>query len=83
MERAVALSISKTVTPEDLSEPLRQAIYHPPVSGIYGDAMRQTETELIKTTLIQANNNKSKTARTLGITREGLRKKMKRLGITE
>jgi DNA-binding NtrC family response regulator len=83
MERAVALSVSITVTPEDLSEPLRQAIYHPPVSGIYGDAMRQTEAELIRSTLAKASNNKSKAARILGITREGLRKKMKRLGISE
>jgi DNA-binding NtrC family response regulator len=40
------------------------------------------EVDMVKQALAQAGGNKSQAARTLGISREGLRKMLKRLGIT-
>jgi DNA-binding NtrC family response regulator len=44
--------------------------------------LNQTEKELIVRTLKECGNNKTRTAEMLGITREGLRKKMKRLELS-
>ena len=53
--------------------------------GVYPDSLRDEvarfEEGLIRSTLLRQNGRKSATARALGITREGLYKKMKRLGI--
>ncbi len=83
VERAVALNISGKILPSDLSENLRK--YRPPV-GSAGEAalpenMEENEKILIKKTLEKSKWNKSAAAKMLGITREGLRKKMIRLGI--
>ncbi len=82
MERAVALNIDKVITPQDLSEPLWSAsvaLSSAPVDEAC--TKDRTEAERIRTALDLAQNNKSKTARMLGLSREGLRKKMKRLDI--
>ncbi|TYT74693.1 sigma-54 interaction domain-containing protein [Desulfobotulus mexicanus] len=60
----------------------------PPLSGSKGNknkpaenlfSLEENEKELIERTLEAANGNKTKAARMLGISREGLRKKMKKL----
>ena len=45
-------------------------------------AMRYLEKNLVRKALAQANWNKSKTARYLGLSRQGLLKKIKRYGIS-
>jgi len=82
MERAVALAVNKVISPDDLSEPLRQAaVRFSAASSPEVVTTCQAEADLVKATLFLTGNNKSKTARMLGISREGLRKKMKRLEI--
>ena len=44
-------------------------------------SLAEVEKELIEHHLRQAGGNKTQAAKILGISREGLRKKMKRLGI--
>jgi DNA-binding protein Fis len=44
-------------------------------------SLKDAERHLIKTTLEATQGNKSEAARMLGLSREGLRKKMKRYGI--
>ncbi len=83
IERAVALNISGKIAFEDLSENIRK------YSSFGGNAAKEektatieeNETILIKTALEKSRWNKSAAAKILGITREGLRKKMIRLGI--
>ncbi len=83
IERAVALNISGRIASEDLSENIRK------YSSFGGNAAKEektatieeNETVLIKTALEKSRWNKSAAAKILGITREGLRKKMIRLGI--
>jgi transcriptional regulator with GAF, ATPase, and Fis domain len=86
IERAVALNISGRIAFEDLSENIK-SIWRYSSSG--GNAAKEgktatieeNETILIKTALEKSRWNKSAAAKILGITREGLRKKMIRLGI--
>ncbi len=83
IERAVALNISGRIASEDLSENIRK------YSSFGGNAAKEEKTAtieeneavLIKTALEKSRWNKSAAAKILGITREGLRKKMIRLGI--
>ena len=80
--RAVVLSQDETIEMEDLSPELRIA------SGDYDEdetpcsiglmTLKDAEIHLIKMALNEANDNKSEAARLLGISREGLRKKLKR-----
>ena len=83
IERAVALNISGRIASEDLSENIRK------YSQLGGNAAKdgktatieENEAVLIKAALEKSRWNKSVAAKILGITREGLRKKMIRLGI--
>jgi DNA-binding NtrC family response regulator len=43
--------------------------------------LKQSEKQLIEQTLREAKGNKTQAAERLGMSREGLRKKLKRLGI--
>jgi transcriptional regulator with PAS, ATPase and Fis domain len=81
-ERLVALASSPTITREDLSYEIRQA-EATRFSGQFnsGDDLRKREKELILKTLAGSVGNKTEAARRLGISREGLRKKIKRYGI--
>ena len=77
VERAVALSYADTITTENLSEGLRRfAVAEKPGKTI--SSLKDAERHLIKTTLEATQGNKSEAARMLGLSREGLRKKMKR-----
>ncbi|MGC8555193.1 MAG: sigma-54-dependent Fis family transcriptional regulator [Candidatus Acidulodesulfobacterium sp.] len=85
IERAVALNISGRVAFGDLSDNIRK--YNLSLSNDNATETEQTvnigenETILIKRALERSRWNKSAAAKILGITREGLRKKMIRLGI--
>jgi transcriptional regulator with PAS, ATPase and Fis domain len=83
IERAVALCIDQTIGLEDLSNDLRQ--HTPPPTAAPAEPaaseLKDVERETIAKTLAQTGGNKTKAAKLLGITREGLRKKMKRYGL--
>jgi two-component system response regulator HupR/HoxA len=82
IERLVLLSESgKLIGPELLSDHMRQR--HQTFFSTKGDlklAVRDLEDEMIRTTLVRFQNNKSKTARALGISRQSLLEKLRRLG---
>lgn len=74
------------ILPEHLSPKLREsdAVSAPSVSGATGtlrQIMDQVERALLVEKLAEHGNNKTATAKTLGITREGLHKKLKNHGI--
>ncbi|HAK87754.1 MAG: hypothetical protein A2X55_09535 [Nitrospirae bacterium GWB2_47_37] len=79
IEKAVALSTADTITVHDISETVRKQ--RKTASGESGAlTIDESEKILVQKALDDAGGNKSKTAITLGISREGLRKKMKRYG---
>ncbi len=83
IERAVALNISGRIALGDLSDNIRK--YSPLNDKAAEDeqtaSFEENETILIKKALEKCRWNKSAASKMLGITREGLRKKMIRLGI--
>ena len=78
IERAVALAYTDTVTPADLSEAVQQVQTAKP-SGVM--PLKDSEKQLIERALREADGNKTHAAERLGLSREGLRKKLKRLGM--
>lgn len=81
VERAVALAATDTITPEDLRNHVRET----PVADMaaeHAPSLKETECRLILETIAATNGNRSAAARRMGMSREGLRKKMKRYGIT-
>ncbi len=81
IERAVALSISDTITVSDLSQELE--IFHHsgrPSMG-FNSSVKEEEKRLIRNALKDSGGNKTSAAKKLGLSREGLRKKMKRFGL--
>ncbi len=79
MERAVALATEETITAADLSESLRGELGDADLDEI--PSMKDAERRLIENTLKAVKGNKSEVARLLGMSREGLRKKMVRYGL--
>ncbi|MBN1570087.1 MAG: sigma-54-dependent Fis family transcriptional regulator [Acidobacteria bacterium] len=83
IERLVLLSeAGKKIGPELLSDHIRQR--HRPSLLSNGDlksAVRELEEEMIRDTLSRFGENKSRTARALGISRQSLLEKLKRMGI--
>jgi len=77
VERAVVLTISDMIEVGDLSEEIRRGRCDTPDYGA-GATLRKMEKRLIVKTLAATDGNKTAAARQLGISREGLRKKMKR-----
>ena len=83
IERAVALNISGRIDSGDLSDNIRK---YSPLNDKAEEAeqtasIEENETILIRKALEKCRWNKSAASKMLGITREGLRKKMIRLGI--
>jgi Nif-specific regulatory protein len=74
------------VEPEHLSPRIRQVENLlgkvRPRKGTLKEMMEQVEKWILLEALEEHDNNKSQTARTLGITREGLHKKLKNYGLT-
>jgi transcriptional regulator with GAF, ATPase, and Fis domain len=86
IQRAIALAEpGETLGPEHFSDRMRAIL--PPIEASLrpGDTLRETldrvEAWLIREALAAHGDGRTRTARHLGVTREGLYKKMKRLGI--
>jgi Nif-specific regulatory protein len=81
----IQLEPNEFVQPEHLSPRIRQVEnlidrVHP-AKGTLREMMDQVEKWILLEALREHDNNKSATAKTLGITREGLHKKLKSLGL--
>jgi DNA-binding NtrC family response regulator len=86
MRRVVALSTRKVVTEEDLSDKIRNdnggALALPiTANGAFKDTVAVLEKRLIAEALQARRNNQQQTAKLLGLSRQGLIKKMKRYGM--
>ncbi|MFW5489377.1 MAG: sigma-54 interaction domain-containing protein [Desulfovibrio sp.] len=85
VERAVVLSHGEVIRLEDFSSDIQMEldgkIVHRVSPSRGGVNLADAETDLIRQALGQTGGNKAEAARRLGISREGLRKKMKRLGV--
>jgi transcriptional regulator with PAS, ATPase and Fis domain len=86
IQRATMLSgKGKVITPEDLSESICTPSAHVSNEEHIGKTLRETvaliESQIIRRTLAKNGGRRARSARELGITREGLYKKMKRLGV--
>lgn len=77
IERAVALAYGDSITLVDLSEVLQQTTATTGGSSL----LKDSEKQLIEQALKEAKGNKTQAAERLGMSREGLRKKLKRLGL--
>jgi len=88
IERAVALSdVGATITAECLSDRIRsvQVAIHPPKPGTrlsLKSMVEDVEKRVILQLLNENNWNKSRTAEALGLSRQGLLKKIGRFGLT-
>lgn len=82
VERVVALASSRTILPEDLSRAVREG-GGPGIlpAASKKEGLQAAEKNVIISTLAEEGGNRTRTARRLGISREGLRKKMIRYGI--
>jgi DNA-binding NtrC family response regulator len=82
VERACALSAGGMIDVTDLSEKLRPgSAAARPQGDTLADAVASFERQVIEQAIAESGGNKSDTARKLGLSREGLRKKMKRYGM--
>jgi len=83
IERLVLLSEpDKEIAPELLSDHIRQR--HRPslhTDGNLKSAVRDLEEEMIREALARFDQNKSRTARALGISRQSLLKKLRKMGV--
>lgn len=82
----IQVEAGQFIQPHHLSQRIRQAESVvgrvKPTKGTLKQMMEQVEKWLLREALAEHNNNKSATAKTLGITREGLHKKLKNYGMT-
>ncbi|HEV8715552.1 MAG TPA: sigma 54-interacting transcriptional regulator [Candidatus Binatia bacterium] len=87
VERAVILCQGRMVTAQDLPLSLREQLWGQPLSGEAfklppgGIALAKLEKQLILQALEQANNNKVKAGKLLGLSRTQLRTRMKNHGL--
>ena len=86
IQRALALAAPReTLTPAHFSARLRGAGGAAPVAARDGEtlatSLQRIEADLIRRALDEHDGRRTRTARALGVTREGLYKKMRRLGI--
>jgi len=94
MERAAALAVDEIIRPSDLSPRLLEALgtaglglipeseTAPDVHTAETFNLEEAERVLVQRALDKAEGNKSRAAEMLGITREGLRKKLLRFNLT-
>ena len=83
IERLVLLSEpDKAIGPDLLSEYINQRYKtSPPSDGDLKSAVRNLEEEMIRETLARFKDNRSRTARALGISRQSLIEKLRRMGL--
>lgn len=80
VERAVVLAYSGTIAINDLSGGLRNFIKGESTAENQLH-VKESEKRLIKKALAESGGNKTEAAKKLGVSREGLRKKIKRYGL--
>lgn len=78
IERAAALACTDAIDVSDLSDALRD---YRPINAGEMSILKDSEKALIERTLQECEGNKTSAAERLGMSREGLRKKLKRLGL--
>lgn len=78
IERAAALACTDEIAVSDLSDALRD---YRPVKAATTSILKDSERTLIEQAFQECGGNKTSAAERLGMSREGLRKKMKRLGL--
>ena len=89
VRRAVLFAHNAELTVRDLSEKIINAQFEtepvdePNESWTLADRVARTEREMLEEALVDNNNNRTRTAKALGISRVGLYKKMRRLGLSE
>jgi DNA-binding NtrC family response regulator len=82
VDRAVALACTDSVTLGDLSEEVRNFFSSRQVSkAVNAASLKENEIQIIRNILQETGGNRSEAARCLGLSREGLRKKLKRYAI--
>ncbi|MDQ7788364.1 MAG: sigma-54 dependent transcriptional regulator [Thermodesulfovibrionales bacterium] len=81
IERAIILSKGDIITPKELPEDFM--LLKETVNGFSQLTLRDTESQVIKNTLIECNGNKSKAARMLGISRKALYNRLRAYGIIQ
>ncbi|HXF06290.1 MAG TPA: sigma-54-dependent Fis family transcriptional regulator [Blastocatellia bacterium] len=82
MKRLAAMTWRRTITEDDLSENIRRGgkVPSPSVSSLK-EAVAEIEKRMILEALQACRHNQQRAARMLGVSRQGLIKKMKRYGI--
>ena len=86
IERAMVLSRSKTVGPDDIHLDRRSGAPLPDGAAAFlpeGMTLDQYEQELIREALRRSSDNKSQAARLLGVTRNALRYRLAQMGMEE
>lgn len=81
VERAMALAVSDTILPDDLSSEILRSRGNNGEQRTSSGTVVDAEKALIERTLAETGWNKSRASQILGISREGLRKKMNRYGL--
>jgi DNA-binding NtrC family response regulator len=84
MRRAVAVTPATLVTEDDLSDSIRHVAAAPRAAlegGSLKDQVEDLERRLIRDALARTEQNQLRAARLLGLSRQGLIKKMKRYGL--
>lgn len=83
MDRARLLQRGDVVMPEVLPQPIRNAppVSPPPMPAAPLTTLHEQEVEAVKRALEATGGNRTRAAELLGITRRGLLKKLKRLGL--
>ncbi|MGE5443607.1 MAG: sigma 54-interacting transcriptional regulator [Ignavibacteriales bacterium] len=83
IKRLVVLTPRKVITEEDLSEDIRSVSEKAPLSTVrsFKETVEELEKRLISEALQMCQQNQLQTAKALGLSRQGLIKKMKRYGI--
>jgi len=76
-----SLAQRRDLNREDLQAVVEVLAHGTSVSGSLKERVEQVERIILLEVLREHDNNKTSTAKTLGITREGLHKKLKQLGI--
>ncbi len=83
IERAVILCLAEQITPQDLPPHLLSAVGGDsrPTPADGGVSLRDMEREVIRSTLAKTGDNRSQTAKILGIARQTLLNKIKEYGL--
>ncbi|MEW6585729.1 MAG: sigma-54 dependent transcriptional regulator [Nitrospirota bacterium] len=82
IERAIIMSTGDTITPKELPEDF-MFLEQTDKGGLSQKTLKDTESQVIRSTLLECDGNKSKAARMLGISRKALYKRLRAYGIIQ